>query len=173
MQYLITPLRNAMSVPWRIGAYTSATEAERVKRGSTTINLAPRLCFASVTHLKPHGCASAALPPMMITRSVFLMSVQEFVIAPRPNVGARLATVGPCQTLAWLSKANIPALRTTLYVAHAVSLVVAEAARNPVVNQRFTVTPSAFLAMKFLSRSSFISRAMRSSATSHDTRSNL
>ena len=81
----------------------SATEAERVKRGSTTISLAPRLALASVTHLKPQGCASAALPPMITTRSVFLMSVQELVIAPRPNVGARLATVGPCQTRAWLS----------------------------------------------------------------------
>ena len=85
-----------------------------MKRGSTTISLAPRLAFASVTHLKPHGCASAALPPMMMTRSVFWMSVQEFVIPPRPNVGARLATVGPCQTRAWLSKTSMPALRTTL-----------------------------------------------------------
>ena len=41
-----------------------------------TISLAPRLAFASVTHLKPHGCASAAFPPMITTRSVFLMSVQ-------------------------------------------------------------------------------------------------
>ena len=32
-----------MSVPWRIGAYTSATDAERVKRGSTTMSFAPRL----------------------------------------------------------------------------------------------------------------------------------
>ena len=103
-----------MSVPCRIGAYTSATDAERVKRGSTTISLAPRLALASVTHLNPHGCASAALPPMITTRSVFLMSVHEFVIAPRPNVGAKLATVGPCQTRAWLSNATIPALRTTL-----------------------------------------------------------
>ena len=61
-----------------------------------------------------------------------LDSVHEFVIAPRPNVGARLATVGPCQTLAWLSNASMPALRTTLYVTKAVSLVVADAARNPV-----------------------------------------
>src|SRR6478736_10320216 len=98
------------------------------------MSLVPRLAFASVTHLNPHGCASAALPPMMMTRSVFWMSVQEFVIAPRPNVGARLATVGPCQTRAWLSNAKIPALRTTLYVAKAVSLVVADAARKPVVS---------------------------------------
>src|SRR4029453_13076694 len=54
----------AMSVPARIGAYTSATEAERVKRGSTTISRALLCALASVTHLKPHGCASAALPPI-------------------------------------------------------------------------------------------------------------
>ena len=65
-----------MSVPVRIGAYKSATEAVRVKRGSTTISLALLCAFASVTHLKPHGCASAALPPMTRTTSAFLMSTQ-------------------------------------------------------------------------------------------------
>src|SRR5579862_2744785 len=79
------------------------------------------------------------------------MSVHEFVIAPRPNVGPKLDTVGPCQTRAWLSNTSIPALRTTFKVAQAVSLVVAEAARKPVESHRFTVVPSAFLAMKFLS----------------------
>ncbi len=34
---------------------TSATAADRVKRGSTTISLAPLLALASVTHLKPQG----------------------------------------------------------------------------------------------------------------------
>ena len=100
-----------MSVPTRIGAYTSAIAAERVKRGSTTISFALRCSIASVTHLKPHGCASAALPPMMIARSVFLMSTQWLVIAPLPNVGPRLDTVGACQTLAWVSSATIPSAR--------------------------------------------------------------
>jgi hypothetical protein len=36
--------------------------------------------------------------------SVFLMSTQPLVIAPRPNVAAKLATVGPCQTRAWVSR---------------------------------------------------------------------
>ncbi len=85
-----------------------------MKRGSTTISLAPLLALASVTHLKPQGWASAALPPMMMTTSAFLMSFHEFVIAPRPKVGAKLATVGPCQILAWFSKASIPVDRTTL-----------------------------------------------------------
>ncbi len=65
-----------MSVPVRIGAYRSATEAERLKRGSTTIRRALLCAFASVTHLKPQGWASAALPPMISTRSAFLMSDQ-------------------------------------------------------------------------------------------------
>jgi hypothetical protein len=40
------------------------------------------------------------LPPMINIMSVFLMSTQPLVIAPRPNVGPKLETVGPCQTLA-------------------------------------------------------------------------
>ena len=92
----------------------SATAAERVKRGSMTTSLAALCAFASVTHLKPQGCASAALPPMMTMTSADLMSFHPLVIAPRPKVGARPATVGPCQTLAWLSKTTMPALRTTL-----------------------------------------------------------
>jgi hypothetical protein len=44
------------------------------------------------------------------------MSTQWFVIAPRPNVGARPATVGPCQTRAWLSKTSIPNERIALWV---------------------------------------------------------
>jgi hypothetical protein len=40
-----------------------------------------------------------------------LMSTQPFVIAPRPNVGPKLETVGPCQTLAWFSRNVTPRLR--------------------------------------------------------------
>lgn len=50
------------------------------------------------------------------TRLAFLMSTQWLVIAPRPNVGARLATVGPCQTRAWLSTASIPSARENFCV---------------------------------------------------------
>ncbi len=89
-----------MSVPCRIGQYRSATDAVRVKRGSTTISLALLWAFASTTHLNPHGCASAALPPITVITSACLMSIQRLVIAPRPKEGAKLATDGPCQTLA-------------------------------------------------------------------------
>jgi len=44
------------------------------------------------------------LPPMINIMSVFLMSIQPLVIAPRPNVGPKLETVGPCQTRACVSK---------------------------------------------------------------------
>jgi hypothetical protein len=37
-----------------------------------------------------------------------LISTHPFVIAPRPNVVAKLVTVGPCQTRAWLSRYGTP-----------------------------------------------------------------
>src|SRR5580692_10677193 len=99
-----------MSDPARIGTYKSAVDAVLVNRGSTTISLALRCRFASIGHLNPHGCASAGLPPMINIMSVFLMSIQPLVIAPRPNVGPKLETVGPCQTRAWFSKYTKPRL---------------------------------------------------------------
>jgi len=45
---------------------------------------------------------------------VFLMSIQPLVIAPRPNVGPKLETVGPCQTRACVSKYTTPRLRIAL-----------------------------------------------------------
>src|ERR1700760_4394890 len=127
-----------MSVPGRIGAYRSATAAVRVKRGSITTSFAWFSIFASITHLRPHGCASAALPPMTTTTLAFLMSCHVLVIAPRPNVGARLATVGPCQTRAWLSKTSIPKERATFQVRYDVSLDEADAASMPVLSHRLT-----------------------------------
>jgi hypothetical protein len=46
--------------------------------------------------------------------SAFLMSRQWFVIAPLPNVAAKLTTVGPCQTLACCSRYTSPKLRISL-----------------------------------------------------------
>src|SRR5712692_9239078 len=103
------------------------------------------------------------------TTSAFLMSCQVLVIAPRPNVGARLATVGPCQTRAWLSKTSMPKARATFHVRNEVSVEDAEAASMPVLVQRLTVVPLAFFAMKFVSRSCFISVAIRSSAKFQET----
>ena len=103
-----------MSEPARIWQNRSATEAVRVKRGSTTIILALRVRLASMGHLKPQGWFSAGFPPMINIMSVFLMSIHPLVIAPRPNVGPKLETVGPCQTLAWFSKYTTPKERMVL-----------------------------------------------------------
>ena len=51
---------------------------------------------------------------MINIMSVFLMSTQPLVIAPRPNVGPKLETVGPCQTRAWFSKYTKPMLLMVL-----------------------------------------------------------
>src|SRR5208283_5716858 len=64
----------------------------------------------------------------------------------------------------------MPVLRTTLWVMWPDSLLEAEAARKPAVNQRLTVSPAAFLVMKFLSRSSFIRRATFANASSQEIR---
>ena len=93
-----------MSVPARIWQKRSAVAEVRVNRGSTEISLALRLRLASIAHLKPQGWFSAGLPPMINIMSVFLMSIQPLVMAPRPNVGPKLETVGPCQTRAWFSR---------------------------------------------------------------------
>ena len=103
-----------MSVPARIWQKRSATEEVRVKRGSTEIILALRLRLASIAHLNPQGWFSAGFPPMISIMSVFLISTQPFVIAPRPNVGPKLETVGPCQTLAWFSRCTTPRARIDL-----------------------------------------------------------
>src|SRR6202012_3128292 len=97
-----------MSDTARIWQNMSATAEVRVKRGSTEIILALRLRLASIAHLKPQGWFSAGLPPMMSIMSVFFISTQPLVIAPRPNVGPKLETVGPCQTLAWFSRHVTP-----------------------------------------------------------------
>src|ERR1700761_5270509 len=104
-----------------------------------TTSLAWFSILASITHLKPHGCASAALPPITITTMAFLMSCQGFGIAPRPDDGGRLATVGPCQTRAWLSNTTMPSERATFQVRKAVSEEDAEAANMPTLVQRLTV----------------------------------
>src|SRR5215510_9012369 len=107
---------------------------------------------------------------MIRTRSVFLMSTQWLVIAPLPNVGPRLDTVGACHIRAWVSKATIPRPRATLTLMYPDSFEAALDARKPVEFQRLTVTPAAFFATKFLSRSAFMCLAMRSIASSQETR---
>jgi hypothetical protein len=94
--YLIMPPRKAISVPDLKEVKKSAFEEVRVNLGSTLIILPPRF-MASVTHLKEMGWFSAALEPMIRIQSLFRMSIQWLVIAPRPNDSARAATVALCQ----------------------------------------------------------------------------
>ena len=74
----------------------SATADVRVYLGSMVTSVALFSSRASTAHLKPQGWFSAGLAPITSTTSAFLMSFQWLVIAPRPNVAARLATVGLC-----------------------------------------------------------------------------
>jgi hypothetical protein len=53
----------------------------RVKRGSTTIILAPVSLAWSMCSIET-GCASAAFDPMYSAHLVLRMSLYEFVIAP-------------------------------------------------------------------------------------------
>ena len=75
------PNKNGLSVPERIRTYSSAFAAVRVKRGSTTIILAP-VSLACSACSRDTGCASAALEPMYSMHLVFCMSLYELVIAP-------------------------------------------------------------------------------------------
>ncbi len=90
-------------MPERIGTNTSAIADVRVKRGSTWMIRVPRSSRPTWAHFHPHGWFSAGLAPMTRMQSLFLKSRQWFVIAPRPKLAAKLATVGPCQTLACCS----------------------------------------------------------------------
>src|SRR5882762_8196285 len=162
------PLRNAMSVPARTCAKRSATAAVRVNRGSTTTIFAFRFFFASIAHLNPQGWFSAGFPPITNTRSVFLMSVQPLVIAPRPNVAAKLATVGPCQTLACVSRYGMPRPAMVLSMRKFISFVSVQPPIMPKPGVRFTVSPFAFFATKVRSRVSLIWRAISPIALSQE-----
>src|SRR5437773_8111273 len=69
-------------------------------------------------------------------RSAFLISRQWFVMAPRPNVAAKLATVGPCQTLACCSRWMRPRPRITLVAKYPSSLENAAPPANAMPSQR-------------------------------------
>ncbi len=103
-----------MSVPERMGTKRSACAADRVYRGSTTMNFAP-FSLARITHFIDTGWFSAGFAPMTRITSEFLKSFQWFVIAPRPNDSARAATVAECQMRAWCSTATRPQDRTSFW----------------------------------------------------------
>ena len=93
-----------MSLPARICRNRSALAAVRVKPRIDHDHLGIAVKLGFDRPLEAAGWFSAGLPPMINIMSVFLMSIQPLVIAPRPNVGPKLETVGPCQTRAWFSR---------------------------------------------------------------------
>src|SRR6476646_9656466 len=105
-----------------------------------------------MNHLNPTGWFSAGLPPMARMTSAFLMSTQPLVIAPRPNVAAKLATVGPCQTLAWESLYVTPQDVIAFHWSMLNSFVSVQPPITAMPGLRLTVCPFAFFATKHLSR---------------------
>ena len=96
-----------MSVPARMGTYTSASALVRLNLGSTWITFAPR-ALASITHWNPTGCASAKFDPSITMQSAFCRSCRYVVAPPRPNEVPRAATVELWQTRAWFSTCTTP-----------------------------------------------------------------
>ena len=91
-----------MSVPARMGTWTSASADVRVNRGSTWMTVAPR-ALASMTHWKPTGWASAMLDPWMRITSACCRSCWKEVAPPLPNEVPKLGTVEECHMRAWFS----------------------------------------------------------------------
>ena len=91
-----------MSVPTRSGTNVSASALVLVNRGSTCTTFAPR-AFASITHWKPTGWASAMLEPWMTMQSALARSWWNPVAPPRPNEVPRPGTVAECHMRAWFS----------------------------------------------------------------------
>jgi hypothetical protein len=69
------PPTNAMSVPERIFAHTSAMWEVRLNRGSTWSTIAPRSLVFRIQFIAI-GWFSAGLPPMIMTTSALTMSTQ-------------------------------------------------------------------------------------------------
>src|SRR6202158_1697704 len=105
--------------------------------------------------------------------SAFLMSTQPLVIAPRPNVAAKLATVGPCQTRAWESRYGTPRAEMTFHWRKLNSLVSVHPPIQAMPGLRLTVCPFAFLATKHLSRVFLIWAAISLIALSQEMSSHL
>ena len=121
-----------------------------------------------MTHLKPQGWFSAGLPPMARMTSAFLMSTQPLVIAPRPNVAAKLATVGPCQTRAWVSRYGTPRAVMTFHWRKLNSFVSVQPPIIAMPGLRLTTWPLAFFATKHRSRVSLMCRAIFAIASSQE-----
>src|SRR6202162_2364867 len=137
------------------------------------MSLATRVFFASRKHVNPTGGFSAGLPPIARMTSAFLMSTHPLVIAPRPNVAAKLATVGPCQTRAWESRYGTPRVAMTFHWRKLNSLGSVQPPIIAMPGLRLTVCPFACLATKHLSRVVLMFRAILALASSQLMSSHL
>src|ERR1700674_1322993 len=155
----------------------SATAEVQVKRGAAWIILAPppapgpRLgsFLAATNHWKPTGGASAGLAPLISMRSAFLMSRQWFVIAPLPNVAAKLTTVGPCQTLACCSRCTSPRPRISLVARYPSSELNAAPPAKAMPSQRLTMLPFPSAVTKVASRDALMFWAILANTKSQVT----
>jgi len=101
-------LAKAMSVPGRMGRWSSAIEARSVRRGSTTTSRAPARTAARIC-APMTGCASVVLEPTSrIASTSWVTSRIVFVMAPEPSVVARPVTEAEWQTRAQLSTLLVP-----------------------------------------------------------------
>src|SRR5450759_3523914 len=121
-----------------------------------------------MNHLKPQGWFSAGFPPIARMTSAFLMSTHPLVIAPRPNVAARLATVGPCHTRAWLSRYGTPRAVMNFHCRKLNSFVSVQHPIIAIPRLRFKTWPFAFFSTKHLSRVVLTWRAIFTIASSHE-----
>ena len=90
-----------MSEPGRIWRWRSATAEVRVKRRIYGDELGAPIIPCLQRPLEPAGMVLCRVRPHDQDHVVFLMSFQWLVMAPRPNVAAKLATVGLCHMRAW------------------------------------------------------------------------
>src|SRR5690349_20579148 len=90
-------------------------------------------------------------------------------MAPRPNVAAKLTTVGPCQTRACCSIWTTPRLRISLVARYPSSELNAAPPANAMPSHRFTVFPLASWATNVRSRESLMFFASRSRVKSQET----
>jgi hypothetical protein len=96
-----------MSVPGLCLSHISANRHMATFLGSATMILAPFLC-ALIIAFAMTGWDSLVFDPRMKITSLPSISRIELVMAPEPNIVARLATVAACQSRAQWSILFVP-----------------------------------------------------------------
>src|SRR4029078_4058582 len=94
------------------------------------------------------------------------MPPHPFVIAPRPNVAAKLATVGPCHTRACVSRYVTPRRPLPFHWIELNALVSVQPPIMTMPGVRLTTSPLALVGMKVLSRVFLMWRGVPGSAAS-------